>query len=60
MACRNARRDELIYTEMFSLVIKYPSIRILLALLTEFDLELKQLDMKTSLHGSSDKTIYMT
>lgn len=36
------------YQEEFSLDIKYSSIRIILSLVTEFDLELAQLDVKTA------------
>jgi len=44
---------------VFSPVVKYSSIRILLALVTQYDLELDQLDVK-SLHGDLNEEIYMT
>lgn len=41
-------------------MLKYTSIRTLLAIATQFDLELQQLDQKTTfLCGSLDETIYM-
>ena len=40
--------------------MKHSSIRVLLALVAMFDLELEQLDVKTVfLHGESDEQIYM-
>lgn len=48
------------FTEIFSPVVKHCSIRILLALVTQFNLELEQLDVKTAfLHGELEETIYM-
>ena len=42
------------------LVAKGCSIRVLLALVAQFDLELQQLDVKTTfLHGDLEETIYM-
>lgn len=41
--------------------MKYTSIRILLAIVTQFDLKLEQVDINTAfLHGSLDESIYMT
>ena len=46
---------------MFSPVVKHPSIRVLLALVAQFDFELVQLDMKTIfLHGNLEEEIYMS
>ena len=46
--------------EFFSPVVKHSSIRVLLALVAQFDLELQQLDVKTAfLHGDLEETIYM-
>ncbi len=38
---------EIDYNEPFSLVVKLTSIRIILVLVTQFDLEVQQLDVKT-------------
>ena len=49
------------YNEVFSPVVKHSSIRILLALVAQLDLELVQLDVKTAfLHGDLKEEIYMT
>jgi len=46
--------------EVFSPVVRHPSIRVLLALVALFDLELEQLDVKTAfLHGELEEEIYM-
>lgn len=48
------------YNEIFSLVVKHCSIRILMAIVNQFDLELEQMDVKTAfLHGDLEETIYM-
>ena len=48
------------FHEIFSPVVKIVSIRIVLALVALFDLELQQLDVKTVfLHGDLDEEIYM-
>ena len=48
------------YHEIFSLVVKLVSIRIVLALVALLDLELEKLDVKTTfLHGDLDEDIYM-
>ena len=45
---------------MFSPVVKHSSIRVLLAMVAKFNLELEQLDVKTAfLHGELDEQIYM-
>lgn len=49
------------YKYIFSPVVKYTSIRILFALVSQFNLKLKQLDVATALlFGTLDETIYMT
>ena len=49
------------YNEVFSPVVKHSSIRILLAMVAQFDLELVQLDVKTAfLHGDLEEEIYMS
>ena len=56
-----AQREGIDYNEVFSPVVKHSSIRILLALVAQWDLELAQLDVKTGfLHGNLEKKIYMT
>ena len=48
------------FHDIFSPVVKIVSIRIVLALVALFDLELQQLDVKTAfLHGDLDEEIYM-
>ena len=48
------------YHEIFSPVVKLVSIRIVLALVAVLDLELEQLDVKTTfLHGDLDEEIFM-
>jgi len=49
------------YSETFSLVVKLNSIKVLLALATQYNLEIYQLDVKTTfLHGYIDEDIYMS
>jgi transposase InsO family protein len=48
------------YNEIFSPVVKYTTIRVMLALVAQYDLELEQMDVKTAfLHGDLDEMIYM-
>ena len=48
------------YNEIFSSVVKYTTIRVMLALVAYFDWELEQLDVKTAfLHGDLDEKIFM-
>lgn len=48
------------FNEIFSPVVKHCSIRLILALVNQFDLELDQLDVKTAfLNGDLEETIYM-
>ena len=48
------------YHDIFSLVVKHSSIRLSLAYVALFDIELEQLDVKTSfLHGNFEELIYM-
>ena len=49
------------YNEIFSSIVKHSSIRILLALVAQMNIELVRLDVKTTfLHGDLDEEIYMT
>ena len=55
-----AQRKGKEYDEIFAPVVRHTSIRILLALVAIYDLELEQLDVKTAfLHGDLDEDIYM-
>ena len=48
------------FDEIFSPVVKMSSIRVILRLVASLDLELEQMDVKTSfLHGDLDEEIYM-
>ena len=48
------------YNDIFSPVVKYTSIRILLTKVVVNDLELEQLDVKTAfLHGELEEHIYI-
>jgi hypothetical protein len=54
------QREGIDFNEVFSPVVRHTSIRVMLAIVGLFDLELEQLDVKTAfLHGDLDE-IYMT
>lgn len=56
-----AQREGIDYNEIFSPVVKHCSVRIMLAMVAQFDLELVQLDVKTAfLHGDLNDEIYMS
>ena len=60
MAKGYAQKEGIDYNEIFSPVVKHSSIRILLALVAQFNLELVQLDVKVAfLHGNLEEEIYM-
>ncbi|KAL0454874.1 UNVERIFIED_CONTAM: Retrovirus-related Pol polyprotein from transposon TNT 1-94 [Sesamum latifolium] len=49
------QKEGIDFTEIFSLVVKYTTVRIFLALTAHFNMELKQMDVKTAfLHGDLD------
>ena len=55
-----AQKEGIDYNEIFSLIVKHTSIRMLLAIVVQFDLELKQMKVKTTfLHGELEDKIYM-
>ena len=55
------QKEGIDFHEVFSPVVKHSSIRILLAIVSTFDLELEQLDVKTAfLHGELEEQIYMS
>jgi hypothetical protein len=54
------QREYIKFNEVFSLVIRHTSIRVMFAIVPLFDLELEQLDVKPAfLHRDLDKEIYM-
>ncbi|CAM8886688.1 unnamed protein product [Rhodiola kirilowii] len=54
------QKEGIDFKEIYSPVVKHRSIRIILSLVANFNLELEQLDVKTTfLHGSLDETIFM-
>jgi len=55
------QREGIDYNEVFSPIVKHPSIHILLTLVAQYELELDQLDVKTVfLHGDLEEEIYMS
>ena len=56
-----SQKEGIDYHEVFSPVVKHKSIWVLLAMVSAFNLELEQLDVKTAfLHGSLEEKIYMS
>ena len=55
----HAQKEGIDYNEIFYPVVKHTSIRMLFAIVTEFDLELEQMDVKTFLHADLEEKIYM-
>ena len=54
------QREGVDYNEIFLLVVKHSSIRMILALVADRNMELEQLDVKvTFLHGELEETVYM-
>jgi len=55
-----AQREGIDYNEVFSPVLKYSSIRVLLALVAHYALKPDQLDVKTAFfHGDLEEKIYI-
>ncbi|GJX69666.1 retrotransposon protein, putative, ty1-copia subclass [Tanacetum coccineum] len=60
VACGFTQRACIDYNEVFSLVVQYTSIQVILALTACKDYKLEQLDIKTTfLHGNLEEVIYM-
>uniref|UniRef100_A0A2N9GQF3 Integrase catalytic domain-containing protein n=1 Tax=Fagus sylvatica TaxID=28930 RepID=A0A2N9GQF3_FAGSY len=54
------QKEGIDYTETFSLLSKKDSLRVILALVAHFDLELQQMDVKTAfLNGDLEEEVYM-
>lgn len=48
------------YNDIFALVVKYKTMRLMIAMTVVFELEMEQMDVKTTfLHGDLHETIYM-
>ncbi|KAL0427614.1 UNVERIFIED_CONTAM: Retrovirus-related Pol polyprotein from transposon TNT 1-94 [Sesamum latifolium] len=61
VAKRFTQKEGIDFTEIFSPIVKYTTVRIILALTAHFNWELKQMDIKTAfLHGDLEETIYMS
>ncbi|CAL2237091.1 unnamed protein product [Prunus armeniaca] len=55
-----SQKEGVDYDEIFSPVVKHTSIRLLLAMATQHDMEIEQMDVKTAfLHGDLEETIFM-
>jgi hypothetical protein len=55
-----SQRHGIDYDEVFSPIVRHTSIRVVLALVADQDLELEQLDVKTAfLHGNLEEEIFM-
>ena len=54
------QREGVDFNEIYSPVVKHTSIRVLLAFVNQYDLELEQMDVKTAfLHGNLEERILM-
>lgn len=61
MAKDYTQQEEIDYIKVFSPVVKYSSIRILLVSVAQLDLKLVQVDVKTTfLNGDLKENIYIT
>ena len=55
-----SQKKGIVYNKILSPVVNYTSIRIIQSIIAMHDLELKQLDVKTTfLHGEPEEQIYM-
>jgi hypothetical protein len=55
------QREGMDFNEVFTPVVRCTSIRVMLAIVALFDLELEQLNVKTTfIYGDLDEEIYMT
>ncbi|TQD95075.1 hypothetical protein C1H46_019343 [Malus baccata] len=55
-----SQKEGVDYDEIFSPVVKHTSIRLLLAMAAQHDMEIEQMDVKTAfLHGDLEETIFM-
>lgn len=60
MARGFTQKEEIDYQEVFAPVVKHVSIRMLLSLVVNLNLELEQMDVKTTfLHGSLEEDLCM-
>ena len=60
MAKGFTQKEGVDYTEIFSPVVKYKIIRLLLTIIVQFNWELEQMDVKTVfLHGELEEELYM-
>ncbi|KAI5338280.1 hypothetical protein L3X38_017551 [Prunus dulcis] len=60
MAKGYSQKEGVDYDEIFSPVVKHTSIRLLLAMATQHDMEIEQMDVKiVFLHGDLEETIFM-
>ena len=60
MAKGYTQKEGIYYDETFSLVVRFASIRLILAIITSLDLELHQMDVKKSfLNRGLEEEIYM-
>ena len=60
MAKGYAQVEGIDYNEVFAPVVKHVSIRLLLSAVVNYDMELEQMDVKTTfLHGNLDEDLYM-
>ena len=60
MAKGYTQKEGVDYEETFSLVVRFASVRLILAIIANLNLELYQMDVKTAfLNGELDEEIYM-